>query len=457
MSARPRQPRTVRGGPLSSGPERTVVTPAPHPPTPSSTPTVTATPDGAPHAAATDPLTQLWDTVTGAAAHGPHAVMRLLGHGSGAVASAVVWVAGVAVATLLLRVGANRLIARLTRRLSEQGPRGAWARVLHRLARRSLRGLPSDVVTASITAMVERRQQRAQAIGSLLRSLVSGLLGVLALLLVATHFGVPGGAVFSAGLLGVGVAVLTQGIARDVLAGLFVLVEDTYGVGDFVDVTLGASGIVEAIGLRTTRLRGADGTVWHVRHSEMVRIGNRTQEQTLLLTDVTVTCPDIAADVSRAAGAAELAQAERLVRRALDRLDRDLLAAHRAASPEPTGTLPGTLVEIVADLVPDAPAETLSELADQASDAAVISTQPMPDLAAALEELLEDADLPLLAETTVVGLTNAGRDFVTLRVRARVTDTSREQALAALRRRLFLDLTAAGLAVSFAPVDPSAL
>ena len=67
-----------------------------------------------------------------------------------------------------------------------------------------------------------------------------------------------------------------QSIVKDLMSGVFMLVEDQFGVGDFVDMEK-ASGIVEAIGLRVTQLRDDNGTVWYVRNGEVLRIGNFSQ------------------------------------------------------------------------------------------------------------------------------------------------------------------------------------
>jgi len=67
-----------------------------------------------------------------------------------------------------------------------------------------------------------------------------------------------------------------QSIVKDLVSGVFMLVEDQLGVGDFVDMEK-ATGVVEAIGLRVTELRDRDGTVWYVRNGEIVRVGNYSQ------------------------------------------------------------------------------------------------------------------------------------------------------------------------------------
>jgi hypothetical protein len=91
----------------------------------------------------------------------------------------------------------------------------------------------------------------------------------------------------SAGIIGVALGFGAQNLVRDYLNGIFMILEDQYGVGDAIDVGE-ASGIVESVGLRTTRLRNVDGTVWHVRNGEIVRVGNMSQGWSRALLDVSV-------------------------------------------------------------------------------------------------------------------------------------------------------------------------
>src|SRR5690606_5970869 len=78
-----------------------------------------------------------------------------------------------------------------------------------------------------------------------------------------------------------------QNLVKDFLSGVMMLLEDQYGVGDVIDMGE-ASGVVEAVGLRITRLRGIDGTVWYVRNGEVVRIGNSSQDWARAVIDVRV-------------------------------------------------------------------------------------------------------------------------------------------------------------------------
>ena len=90
-----------------------------------------------------------------------------------------------------------------------------------------------------------------------------------------------------AGVVGLAVGFGSQALVRDFLAGLFILVEDQFGVGDVVDVGE-ASGKVEAVSLRTTRIRSIDGVLWHVPNGEIRRVGNKSQHWSRALLDVQV-------------------------------------------------------------------------------------------------------------------------------------------------------------------------
>jgi len=125
-----------------------------------------------------------------------------------------------------------------------------------------------------------RQRERATTTGTLLRSTLNGVLWVIALAMVLSEFGLNlGPIVASAGVIGVALGLGAQTIVRDVLAGIFMLIEDQYGVGDSVDV-LEVKGIVETVGLRITTVRSEDGTLWYLRNGEILKIGNKSQPAT---------------------------------------------------------------------------------------------------------------------------------------------------------------------------------
>jgi small conductance mechanosensitive channel len=91
----------------------------------------------------------------------------------------------------------------------------------------------------------------------------------------------------SAGILGVAIGFGAQNVVKDFLSGVFMMLEDQYGVGDVVDVGE-ASGTVEAVGLRITTMRDVNGTVWYVRNGEILRVGNKSQGFAVAVVDVPI-------------------------------------------------------------------------------------------------------------------------------------------------------------------------
>jgi len=144
---------------------------------------------------------------------------------------------------------------------------------------------------------LERRRQRAKTIGSVLKSLTSFIVLGLATLQVLAELGLNLGPIIaSAGIVGVALGFGAQNLVKDFLSGMFMMIEDQYGVGDVVDVGE-ASGTVEAVGLRITTLRDVKGTVWYVRNGEVLRVGNSSQGYANAVVDVPLS---YSADVDRA-------------------------------------------------------------------------------------------------------------------------------------------------------------
>jgi small-conductance mechanosensitive channel len=144
------------------------------------------------------------------------------------------------------------------------------------------------VVTQATTLFPERRRQRASAIGSVLRSVVTVLVFSIAFLMVLDLFGFNLAPLLtSLGIAGVALGFGAQTLVKDMIAGLFMLLEDQYGVGDVID-TGEAVGVVESVGLRTVTVRDTRGVLWYVRNGEIVRIGNKSQGWAQLLIDVPV-------------------------------------------------------------------------------------------------------------------------------------------------------------------------
>ena len=132
------------------------------------------------------------------------------------------------------------------------------------------------LVTAT-TLPAERREQRIGALGSLARSTVTFVIAIIAALMILAEMGFNIATIVAGtSVVAVALAFGVQSFVKDLVSGVFMLVEDQLGVGDFVDLEK-ASGVVEAIGLRITQLRDDDGNVWYVRNGEILRVGNFSQ------------------------------------------------------------------------------------------------------------------------------------------------------------------------------------
>lgn len=134
----------------------------------------------------------------------------------------------------------------------------------------------------------ERRRQRAEALGSVLNSIASSVIFAIGVMLVLAELGVNLGPILaSAGVVGLAIGFGAQNLVKDFLSGLFMLLEDQYGVGDTVDVGE-ASGTVEAVGLRITTIRDSAGVLWYIRNGEILRVGNKSQGWAVVTVDVPV-------------------------------------------------------------------------------------------------------------------------------------------------------------------------
>jgi small-conductance mechanosensitive channel len=180
------------------------------------------------------------------------------------------------VIALLLRRFVNRVITRITLRMAE----GTMPERLRERTRTVFDGSP--------VLISERRKQRAETMGSVLRSIASIIiLGSAAITILrylsldVTPF------LASASIIGVAVAFGAQNLVKDFLTGMFMLLEDQYGVGDVINVG-SATGTVEAVTLRTTRLRDVNGVVWYVPNGEIKRVGNESQNWARVVLDVPV-------------------------------------------------------------------------------------------------------------------------------------------------------------------------
>ncbi|MEH0983257.1 mechanosensitive ion channel family protein [Micromonospora sp. CPCC 205556] len=184
---------------------------------------------------------------------------------------------------LLLAVVARWAVHRTINRLVRTTTDGAVPTMLRPLRER----IPSAAVDPA-EFIPERRRQRAEAIGSVLRSLVTAFVFGIALLMVLKEFSFDLAPLLaSAGIAGVALGFGAQSLVKDLIAGLFMLIEDQYGVGDTVDLGE-ATGVVESVGLRVTTVRDGRGVLWYIRNGEIVRVGNKSQGWALVVVDLPI-------------------------------------------------------------------------------------------------------------------------------------------------------------------------
>jgi small conductance mechanosensitive channel len=184
---------------------------------------------------------------------------------------------------VLLALLIRAVVVRMIRRIAVSAGEGRGRGLI-----RPLRDRMPPALKEAAGLSSERRRQRAEALASVLRSLASATIFTVAIMLVLAELGVNlAPLIASAGIVGIALGFGAQNLVKDFIAGLFMLVEDQYGVGDTVDVGE-ASGTVESVGLRITTLRDGRGVLWYIRNGEIVRVGNKSQGWAMVVVDIPV-------------------------------------------------------------------------------------------------------------------------------------------------------------------------
>ncbi|WP_335978032.1 MULTISPECIES: mechanosensitive ion channel family protein [Streptomycetaceae] len=168
--------------------------------------------------------------------------------------------------------------------------RSVVRKTISRLIERMNRGaeVAANTALGGLLVNAERRRQRSEAIGSVLRSVASFLiLGTAALTVLSVLKINLAPLLASAGVAGVAIGFGARNLVTDFLSGVFMILEDQYGVGDVIDAGV-ATGTVVEVGLRVTKLRGDGGEIWYVRNGEVKRIGNLSQGWATAVVDVQV-------------------------------------------------------------------------------------------------------------------------------------------------------------------------
>lgn len=165
-------------------------------------------------------------------------------------------------AVIVLTVIARWILVKLIRSWAAGTGRFKWA---------------GNAIGEVIGVTANRRRQRLKTSASLLTNVVNIAAFLIALMTCLSVLGIPMGPLLAgAGIGGIAIGFGAQSLIKDVISGLFLVLEDQYGVGDLIDVG-GVEGTVEAVGLRVTRIRNWNGQVWYIRNGEITRLGNQSQ------------------------------------------------------------------------------------------------------------------------------------------------------------------------------------
>ena len=184
----------------------------------------------------------------------------------------------VLVVALVVQIILTRVIKRVVERASARAKRERLAQ-MRQITR-----------TAELSDFLlnQRTEQRAAAIGALLRSVIAITVWTIAGVMIMSLLGINVAPLLaSAGIIGVALGFGAQTLVKDYLSGIFLIIEDQFGVGDVVDVG-DVTGTVEEVALRYTRLRDMSGVVWYVRNGEILRVANRSQGWTMAVVDIPI-------------------------------------------------------------------------------------------------------------------------------------------------------------------------
>lgn len=204
--------------------------------------------------------------------------------------------------------------------------------VVNRIAQRSIRRFVNTLAGRATSGILSgtpanpRAGARTQTIGIVLRSLATATIYSFTAMLILGEVGINlGPLIAGAGIAGVALGFGAQSLVKDFLSGIFMLIEDQYGVGDVIDVGQ-ATGMVEAIGLRVTQIRDLSGTLWYVRNGEVQRVGNMTQGWSRARVEVLI------------ASDGDVERAKQVLQEAAEDIAADEdLAPHLLGDPEVTG------------------------------------------------------------------------------------------------------------------------
>lgn len=163
---------------------------------------------------------------------------------------------------------------------------GAW--VLRRIGVAIVTGIINRALKSHPFASETDRKKRVDTLDSLLSAVSKVLVGIVAVIMIIDELGINTAPLLaSAGVVGVAFGIGAQSLIKDFTNGLFIIVENQYRVGDFVQFDM-IQGVVQAITIRTTILKDFDGNIHHVPNSSIVVATNMTFGSSGINQDLTV-------------------------------------------------------------------------------------------------------------------------------------------------------------------------
>ena len=150
--------------------------------------------------------------------------------------------------------------------------------VLKVLANRVVTKLRAKAEKGGVTSE-QRLVSRSATVASISNNFAPWAIAITTLVMILSELGVDTGALIAVTtILGAALGFGGQALVKDVISGIFIVFEDQYGVGDTVNLD-GVVGVIEAVELRVTRVRDADGTLWYLRNGEILKVGNASQKR----------------------------------------------------------------------------------------------------------------------------------------------------------------------------------
>ncbi len=146
--------------------------------------------------------------------------------------------------------------------------------IIYKFSKPVITKMIEKIITQDPAFTKEEEERREKTLIKIINGTIKIAIIIFVFLIVLSEFGVDiGPLIAGAGIVGLALGFGGQYLVRDVINGLFIILENQYRVGDVVTI-VGISGKVEDISLRITTMRDIDGTVHHIPHGDIKTVSN---------------------------------------------------------------------------------------------------------------------------------------------------------------------------------------